>query len=271
MRASEIASYLGSSLQGEDFEVEGVCSIDNPQRHHMAFYKFNTLLSLNADILLLVKPGVATNARSYIPVDNPRLAHARVCAELFCDPKDVLPYGDGTLKTNHPFHGVTIYESATWGRDCYFHPGTVIGHSVMGYERDENNVPIYRPQMGGVKIGNNVTLGCMNTVGRGTYDDTIVGDNVKTCDHVHIAHNCVIGKNVQMAAGTIISGSVTVGDNTWLGTQCTIMDHISIGKNVTIGIGAVVVKDVPDNTVIAGFKAEPLGVMKKLSKLVGGL
>ena len=67
------------------------------------------------------------------------------------------------------------------------------------YKR-QDQVPIRLPHLGRVVIGNNVEIGALNTIARGTLDDTYIGDNVKTDDHVHIAHNVYVGKNTIITA-----------------------------------------------------------------------
>lgn len=46
------------------------------------------------------------------------------------------------------------------------------------------------------------------------------------------------------------------GDNCYLGVRSTILGPVKIGNNVTIGGGSVVVKDIPDNCVVAGNPAK---------------
>lgn len=50
-------------------------------------------------------------------------------------------------------------------------------------------------------------------------------------------------------------GRILVGDNVHIGTNSTIMPGTKIGNNVIIGCGAVVTRDVPDNSVAAGIPA----------------
>ena len=49
---------------------------------------------------------------------------------------------------------------------------------------------------------------------------------------------------------------IVVGDNVYISTGVTILGPVTIGNNVTIGAGAVVVKDIPDNCVVAGVPAK---------------
>lgn len=51
-------------------------------------------------------------------------------------------------------------------------------------------------------------------------------------------------------------GSPTIGDNVTLGANVTIVGHIRIGNNVIVGAGSVVVKDIPDNVIVAGVPAK---------------
>lgn len=61
----------------------------------------------------------------------------------------------------------------------------------------------------------------------------------------------------------------TIGDNVSLGCNVTIIGGVHIGNNVTVGAGSVVLKDVPDNCIVAGnpakvlrFKDEDSGINK---------
>ena len=50
-----------------------------------------------------------------------------------------------------------------------------------------------------------------------------------------------------------------IGDGCVFCCGCLVLGGIKIGNNVTIGAGAVVVKDVPDNVIIAGNPAKIIG------------
>ncbi|WP_148466441.1 DapH/DapD/GlmU-related protein [Limosilactobacillus antri] len=49
---------------------------------------------------------------------------------------------------------------------------------------------------------------------------------------------------------------VLIGENAWLGANSTILPGVTVGRNAVVAAGAVVTKDVPANTVVAGVPAK---------------
>lgn len=52
------------------------------------------------------------------------------------------------------------------------------------------------------------------------------------------------------------SGKVKIGNNVYFGRQCTVLKGVTIGDNCIIGYGAVVMKDIPANSVVVGRPAK---------------
>ena len=65
-----------------------------------------------------------------------------------------------------------------------------------------------------------------------------------------------MGDFVSIMPGVNVSGDVIISSNTFIGTGVTIINQKSIGKNSIIGGGAVVVKDIPDNSLAVGNPAK---------------
>ena len=53
-----------------------------------------------------------------------------------------------------------------------------------------------------------------------------------------------------------IAKPIHIGNDVWIGGNVTIMPGLTIGNNVVIAAGAVVTKDVPDNSLVAGVPAK---------------
>ena len=80
-----------------------------------------------------------------------------------------------------------------------------------------------------------------------------------------IGHDSVLGEFVELSPGVHVSGNCTIGDFSVLGTNATILPNVTIGTNAIIGAGAVVTKDVEDNTVVAGVPAKAIKKINPLS------
>lgn len=135
---------------------------------------------------------------------------------------------------------------------------TVIGQQGFGLEPDESGRYQRIPHIGGVRIGDDVEIGALVAIARGTVDDTVIEDGVRIDDHVFLAHNVRVGEGSLLIAGAQVSGSATIGRGCWIGPQACIRDHVTIGDGAQIGIGAVVVRDVPPGIVVAGNPARML-------------
>ncbi|OGV62315.1 MAG: hypothetical protein A2498_00215 [Lentisphaerae bacterium RIFOXYC12_FULL_60_16] len=73
-----------------------------------------------------------------------------------------------------------------------------------------------------------------------------------------INHDDVTGDHVVCASGVLLAGVVTVGDYVYLGQGCTVRQFLKLGRNCLIGMGAVVVRDVEPDAVMAGNPARKM-------------
>lgn len=58
--------------------------------------------------------------------------------------------------------------------------------------------------------------------------------------------------------GTLYPLPIIIGKNVWIGASSTILPGVTIGDNAVVAAGAVVTKDVPANSVVAGVPAKIL-------------
>ncbi|TFH42203.1 MAG: hypothetical protein E4H01_13815 [Lysobacterales bacterium] len=104
------------------------------------------------------------------------------------------------------------------------------------------------------------------TIGRGCviYPHCYVGLNARLDDFVFILagsiinHDDVIGYRTAVASGVKLAGSVTIEPECYLGQTCTIRQLLTVGRHSVIGMGAVVVKDVEPDSVMAGNPARKI-------------
>jgi sugar O-acyltransferase (sialic acid O-acetyltransferase NeuD family) len=95
-------------------------------------------------------------------------------------------------------------------------------------------------------------------VGCVLYPHCFVGLNARLGDYVFCLSGCVINHDdvledrVVVASGVSLAGSVHVEADCYLGQACAVRQEVRIGRGSLIGMGAVVVKDVPPNSVIVG-------------------
>ena len=156
------------------------------------------------------------------------------------------------------YHNVVIGDEVIIGERCVIKSGAVIGEEGFGFEREQSGKAIRLPHVGSVLIGNDVEIGSLTTVCRGTLKNTFVADGAKIDDHVHIAHNVYVGQDAMVIACAEVSGGVHIGDRAWIAPNAAVLNQIRIGADSTVGLGAVVIKHVEAGSTVAGSPAKPL-------------
>ena len=158
-----------------------------------------------------------------------------------------------------------IIRNTIIGNDTTILDGSIIGKKGFGfYPHAKGNVRY--PHIGSVIIGNNVEIGCNNTIDRGSLSNTIIGDGTFLDNQVHIAHNVKIGKNCIITAQVGFAGSSLIGNKVLIGGQAGISGHLSVGDNVQIGGGSGVIKNIPPNSKVMGYPARNIRDFLKENK-----
>jgi sugar O-acyltransferase (sialic acid O-acetyltransferase NeuD family) len=83
-----------------------------------------------------------------------------------------------------------------------------------------------------------------------------VGRNVTLWSGNHIGHHSSIAEDVFIASHVVVSGNVRIGPRCFVGVNATIRDAVTIGADCVIGAGSLVLRDLPDGSVLSPGSTE---------------
>jgi UDP-3-O-[3-hydroxymyristoyl] glucosamine N-acyltransferase len=149
--------------------------------------------------------------------------------------------GDGSML----YPNVTLYHDCSLGKRAIVHAGVVIGADGFGIAMEQDHW-IKVPQIGRVRIGDDVEIGANTTIDRGAIDDTVIEDGVKLDNQIQIGHNVHIGAHTAIAACVGIAGSSRIGRFCRIGGASGIAGHLSIADNVEISAHTLVTKSIDE-------------------------
>ena len=129
-------------------------------------------------------------------------------------------------------------------------------HSILGCW-DYYGEQFFSPS---ISIGNYCKIGEYNHIS--ACNKVTIGDGLLTGRYVYIGDNSHGGftieeSHIPPAERKLKSkGEIVIGDNVWIGDKATILSGVHIGDGVIIAANAVVTKDVPAYTLVAGVPAQ---------------
>lgn len=218
---------------------------------------------------------------------------ATIGADVSIGPFTVVGAGASVGDRSVILSQATLAEGATIGADCLIYPGVRIGWGCRIGDRavihhnasigtdgfgfvptNPGAVEAARGKTGPaaaairnplqkihalshVEIGDDVEIGALTAIDRGTLKPTRVGTGTKIDDLVMIGHNVEIGVDCMLCGQVALAGSVEVGDRAVLGGRVAVADHLKIGAGAVVGGGSGVGTNVPPGAVYLGFPAVP--------------
>lgn len=136
------------------------------------------------------------------------------------------------------YAGVRVYDYCQIGNNCMLHAGAVIGADGFGFVPEQDGSWSKLPQIGNVKIEDNVEIGANTTIDRSTMGSTLVKKGTKIDNLVHLAHNVEVGENTAIAAQCGVAGSAKIGSNCILAGQVGVVGHSTIANRTIFGAQA---------------------------------
>ena len=276
---SEFTSIKNLSEKGLSFLIDSHYYTENipsggaivcSQSHHRKFKNNNPLIIVNNvhssvaklsnifyrslnknEIESLSKPKIDSNcniSQSAI-IENGSIIGKNVNIGAGCFVGHNCIIGDNTsIGSNAVITNSLIAENTYIGRNAS------LGQHGFGFAITKNkNIKIFHS--GRVILQAGVSIGSNCTIDRGSFGDTIIGQNTYFDNMCHVAHNVIVGNNCIFAAMTGIAGSTVIGNDVMTGGQVGIAGHLNIGNNVQIAAKSGVLKDIGDDSSVMGHPA----------------
>jgi UDP-3-O-[3-hydroxymyristoyl] glucosamine N-acyltransferase len=270
----QIVARLGGRVAGDAATVvHQVASLENAEARHISFFTGvrhrAKLAATRAGALIVGADGEGETTRPRIVADNPYLYFARV-SQLFnpvvAQPAGVHPsavvaksaklgarvsIGAGCVigedveigEDSCLYPRVVLYAGCKLGKRVIAHSGVVIGADGFGIA-DDGGRWVKIPQIGGVRIGDDVEIGANTTIDRGALDDTVIEEGVKLDNQIQIGHNTRIGAHTAIAGCVGIAGSADIGRHCTFGGAAMILGHLKIVDHVNISAGTFVSRSI---------------------------
>jgi UDP-3-O-[3-hydroxymyristoyl] glucosamine N-acyltransferase len=270
----EIVSRLGGRLAGDPATViRQVGSLDNAGADQIAFLSTDKLKSklsgTRAAAVILAAQHEKLTPLPRIVCDAPYAYFARVSqlfnpvatqapgihASAVVSEKAVLGkrvsigagcvVGEGVTIGDDSclYPRVVVYPGCSLGRRTIAHSGAVIGADGFGIARDEGRW-VKIPQIGAVRIGDDVEIGANTTIDRGALDDTVLEEGVKLDNLVQIAHNVRVGAHTAIAGCAGVAGSADIGRHCTIGGAAVILGHLRIVDHVHVSAGTLISRSI---------------------------
>ncbi|NLX17800.1 MAG: UDP-3-O-(3-hydroxymyristoyl)glucosamine N-acyltransferase [Desulfobulbus sp.] len=164
--------------------------------------------------------------------------------------EDTVIGDDTTIHAN-----VTVAQRCTIGHRVILHHGAVIGSDGFGFATDRWGVHYKKPQVGTVRIDDDVEIGANTCVDRAAFGVTWIKKGTRIDNLVMVGHNVVVGEHSVLVAQTGIAGSTHLGRNVVLGAKAGVAGHLHLGDRVMAAAKSGIHNDQPDGAMVGGTPA----------------
>jgi len=156
-----------------------------------------------------------------------------------------------------------LYGGVVLGDRVIVHSGAVLGADGFGYAFD-GRAHRKIPQVGGLRIEDDVEIGANTAIDRATLGDTVIRRGTKIDNLVQVGHNTEVGEDVILVSQVGISGSCTIGSRAILAGQVGVADHVTIGEGTVLTAKSGVPNSVPAGQVWSGTPSRPTAEQRRI-------
>ena len=181
----------------------------------------------------VVDPKAYVDPAAWVDAGSVIAADARVGPSVQVGPGCIVGKGVVIEEGSRLVARVTVLAAAHIGKRVILHPGAVVGSDGFGMAQSEGQW-VKVPQLGSVRVGDDVDIGANTTIDRGALQDTVIEAGVKIDNQVQVGHNVFIGAHTAIAGCVGISGSTRIGRHCTLAGGVGLVGHVEIADNVHI-------------------------------------
>ena len=152
------------------------------------------------------------------------------------------------------YPNVTVREGCKIGARVILQANCVIGSDGFGFAPGaDGHVKI--PQVGIVRIEDDVEIGALTSIDRAAMGETVVGEGTKIDNLVQLAHNVKVGRHCFLVSQAGVAGSTEIGDFVIIAAQGGVGGHLKVGDGARIAARAGVAQSLEAGRQVAGFPA----------------
>jgi len=181
----------------------------------------------------MVDPEAQVDPTAWIDAGSIVSAGARIGPSVQIGPGCIVDNNVVIEESSHLVARVVVLAASHIGKRVILHPGAVVGSDGFGMAQTNNHWEKV-PQLGSVRIGDDVDIGANTTIDRGALQDTVIEAGVKIDNQVQVGHNVFIGAHTAIAGCVGISGSARIGRYCTLAGGVGLVGHLEIVDNVHI-------------------------------------
>lgn len=157
---------------------------------------------------------------------------------------------------HNKIHEHTIPRPVIIGEDCDISEHAIIGITGNTYAKTPDGKRLHLKEIGGVRIGDRVTIAAHSIVHRSCFGDTIVEDDVIVCVKCNIGHNTKTGKRTYIAPGVLFGGGTQIGSDCFIWQGVITHSQVKICDKVMVGNNSYVHRDITESGIYAGSPAK---------------